>query len=89
MCFPQRSIIRTAIHIVRSRADGQFRTEFKIDGFVQAQLEVPLLPGAMNQHGESPHDEVEPCDRKVRKEYKTEKPKGEGERRDDICSGAF
>jgi hypothetical protein len=41
------------------------------------------------QHGGSPHDEVEPCDRKVGKEYKTEKPKGEGERRDDICRGAF
>ena len=41
------------------------------------------------QHGGSPHDEVEPCDRKVGKEYKTEKPKGEGERRDDIFWGAF
>jgi hypothetical protein len=37
----------------------------------------------------TPHDEVEPCDRNVGKEYKTEKPKGEGERRDNINRGAF
>ena len=41
------------------------------------------------QRGGSPHDEVEPCDRKVGKEYKTEKPNWEGERSDDIYRGVF
>jgi hypothetical protein len=50
---------------------------------VQAEAMIHVPAGDHLQHGGSPHDEVEPCDRKVGKEYKTEKPKGEGERRDD------
>ena len=48
---------------------------------VQAEAMIHVPAGGHLQHGGSPHDEVEPCDRKVGKEYKTEKPKGEGERR--------
>jgi hypothetical protein len=55
----------------------------------QAEAMTHMPAGDHLQHGGSPHDEVEPCDRKVGKEYKTEKPKGEGERRDDIFWGAF
>jgi hypothetical protein len=55
----------------------------------QAEAMTHMPTGDHLQHGGSPHDEVEPCDRKVGKEYKTEKPKGEGERRDDIFWGAF